>query len=211
MIEVLLGAAIAMLAAEALDICRWYAERIVVWAAKRWKERNGIDHAEEWLDDLKERPGNILKLISAVWLALGAVVPPDWLTLGLPSLWRAARPYLHATAEIRDALVGLIGACVVRLGTETGLRRASGRGAIPAVSGPVAGAAWRAMRAASRLMPRAAGSRWLAEAESFLYEAPPAQRRRAIRNYLANAPRVIAASWAGRLVRRIRPAGDPRS
>jgi hypothetical protein len=52
-----LGVAVAMLAAEALDICRWGAERIVIWAARRWRKRSSVDHAEERLDDLKERPG----------------------------------------------------------------------------------------------------------------------------------------------------------
>ena len=45
----------------------------------------------------------------------------------------------------------------------------SGRDAMPPVSGLIAGAAWRVMRAAARFMPRAAGSRWLAEAASFLF------------------------------------------
>jgi len=47
-------------------------------------------------------------LISALWLALGTVVPPDWLTSGLPSVWRAARPYLCAAAEVREVLLGLM-------------------------------------------------------------------------------------------------------
>jgi hypothetical protein len=78
-------------------------------------------------------------------------------------------------------------------------------GATSAVSGLMAGAGWRTMRAAARLMPRAAGSRWLAEAESFLYEAPPIPRRGAIRSYLIGALQVIAVSWAGELARRTRP------
>jgi hypothetical protein len=84
------------------------------------------------------------------------------------------------------------------------MRRASGRSAVPPVGGLMAGAGWRVMRAAAWLMPRAAGSRWLAEAASFLSEAPPAQRRRAFRNYLAAAPQAILVSWAGHLSRRTR-------
>jgi hypothetical protein len=83
--------------------------------------------------------------------------------------------------------------------------RAGGHGASPAVSGLMTGAGWRMMRAAAWLMPRAAGRRWLAEAASFLFEASPGQRRRAVRSYLLTAPRVIAKSWAGHLIRRIRP------
>lgn len=87
------------------------------------------------------------------------------------------------------------------------MRRASSRGAVPAVSGLMAGADCRVMCAASKLMPQAAGSRWLAEAESFLFEVPVAQRHRAVRNYLITAPQVIAVSWAGHLARRTRPVG----
>lgn len=87
-------------------------------------------------------------------------------------------------------------------------RRASDCGGVPVASGLMADATWRAMCLAARLMPRAAGSRWLAEAGSFLFEAPPAQQPCALRNYLVTAPQVIAASWAGCLARRIRPASS---
>ena len=83
-------------------------------------------------------------------------------------------------------------------------RRTAGSGTTLARSGLVAGAGWRVMCAAARLMPRAAGGRWLAEAESFLAEAPPAQRRPAIRCYLITAPQVITVTWVGDLARRAR-------
>jgi hypothetical protein len=83
-------------------------------------------------------------------------------------------------------------------------RRATGSGTTLARSGLAAGAGWRVMCAAARLMPRAAGRRWLAEAESFLAEAQPAQRRPAIRSYLITAPQVITVTWAGDLARRAR-------
>jgi hypothetical protein len=66
------------------------------------------------------------------------------------------------------------------------------------------GAGWRAMRLVAWLMPRAMGRRWLAEAESFLAEAPPLLGHGAIRSYLVSAPLVIVVSWAGALVRRAR-------
>ena len=84
------------------------------------------------------------------------------------------------------------------------VRRAVRHGSGQAESGPVTGAGWRAMRLAAWLMPRAAGRRWLAEAESFAAEAPPALRRGAIRSYLTGAPQVIMVSWAGDLARRTR-------
>ena len=78
------------------------------------------------------------------------------------------------------------------------------------------------MRVAAGLMPRAAAGRWLAEAESFLFEAPAVYRRSAMRSYLITAPQLIAVSWAGALARRARVtsggqadkpddgSGDPR-
>ena len=84
------------------------------------------------------------------------------------------------------------------------VRRAVRHGSGQAESGLATGAGWRAMRLAAWLMPRAAGRRWLAEAESFAAEAPPALRRGAIRSYLTGAPQVIMVSWAGDLARRTR-------
>jgi hypothetical protein len=88
-----------------------------------------------------------------------------------------------------------------------------------AASGLMATPSWRIMRVASGLMPRAAGSRWFEEAESFLSEAPAELRRRAIRNYLLTAPQVIVMSWIRALARRTGPPaategndnGDSRS
>ena len=68
---------------------------------------------------------------------------------------------------------------------------------------------WRVLRMASRLMPRGAGMRWLAEAESYLFEAPPSYRLRATRNYLLTAPRVIVTCWVGVLAKRNRLTGGP--
>jgi hypothetical protein len=84
------------------------------------------------------------------------------------------------------------------------VRHAVRHGSGQAESGLATGAGWRAMRLAAWLMPRAAGRRWLAEAESFAAEAPPALRRGAIRSYLTGAPQVIMVSWAGDLARRTR-------
>lgn len=172
--EVLLGVAIAMLAAEALDISRWGAERIVVWAAQRWKDRSGIDHTKEWLDDLKERPGNILKLLSAVWLAMGAIVPPDWLTLNAPSLWRAARPYRYTAAEVRAVLIGLVRARVRDFGTETGLGRLH----------------LLAIRAAASLLPEGQRTRFRQEWEAEIFAVPNRIRMGFCLSLIAGAPRL---------------------
>ena len=82
------------------------------------------------------------------------------------------------------------------------------RGAAPTMGAAMNGVEWKLMCMAAKLMPRAAGWRWLAEAESFLAEAPHDLQRGAIDNYLASVPRVIMISWAGELVRRVRVTGD---
>ncbi len=82
------------------------------------------------------------------------------------------------------------------------IRHGSGTGVLAAAAG------WRMMCLAARLMPRAVGRRWLAEAESFLAEAPPELRRRAINSYLATAPQVIVVGWASEAARRLRIIGD---
>jgi len=60
----------------------------------------------------------------------------------------------------------------------------------------------RALPAVARLMPAAAGRRWLAETESFLFEAAPEQCAKASRNYLITTPQVITGAWASYLARR---------
>ena len=87
-------------------------------------------------------------------------------------------------------------------------QRTAGCDAGLAVSGLMATALWRIMRVASGLMPPAAGRRWLAEAESFLFEAPAGIRNRAIPNYLLTAPQLIATGWTRALARRSRLTGS---
>jgi hypothetical protein len=60
----------------------------------------------------------------------------------------------------------------------------------------VAGYRWHALVIVSRLMPRSAGRRWLAEAESLLSEITPARRDAAIRSYLLSAPLLVVMTWA---------------
>lgn len=88
------------------------------------------------------------------------------------------------------------------------MRRASGRGAGLAVRCLLPAVGRRSMRMASRLMAPAAGKRWLAEADSFLFETPPTQQGKAIRNYLRTAPLVIVVSWASALAHQIRVTGS---
>jgi hypothetical protein len=57
----------------------------------------------------------------------------------------------------------------------------------------------------SRMMPGPAGRRWLAEAESVLWEITAARRGAAVRSYLLSGPRVAAAMWTHACLRRVRP------
>jgi hypothetical protein len=105
---------------------------------------------------------------------------------------RNARPYGGARPRwsgfLRDLLCGALGR--------------GGR----AVAGAGSYSGWRVMLAAARLMPPAAGRRWLGEAESFLAEAHGELLRGAVRSYLAGAPQVIAITWAAVSVRWARSA-----
>ncbi len=64
---------------------------------------------------------------------------------------------------------------------------------------------WRTLAVVSRLMPAAAGRRWLAEAESVLAEVTAARRGAAVRSYLWSAPRLALMMWARAASRRARP------
>jgi len=63
----------------------------------------------------------------------------------------------------------------------------------------------RTLAAVSRLMPAAAGRRWLAEAESLLAEVTAGRRAAAVRSYLLSAPRLAVMMWARQVLRRLRP------
>jgi hypothetical protein len=79
-------------------------------------------------------------------------------------------------------------------------------GPVPEMAGhwPVIAGHWPALRAASRLMPGAAGRRWLAEASSLLSEVDAGRRRTAARSYLRSAPRLVLLMWVAELSRRAR-------
>jgi hypothetical protein len=73
--------------------------------------------------------------------------------------------------------------------------------------GPTGPAAhrWPILVVVSRLMPRPAGCRWLAEAGSVLSEIAAARRGAAIRSYLLSAPRLVVMMWGREVLRRARP------
>jgi hypothetical protein len=70
-----------------------------------------------------------------------------------------------------------------RNGGSPGIGLGASAGPGPAMTGrqPV-------LRTMARLMPADAGRRWLAEAESLLFEMPAGQRGQAVRSYLGPRP-----------------------
>jgi len=96
--SVVIAILISLLVNELLGFTDWLADRIVRRAARRWSNRTGHDHLDDWRDDLAHSPGRLFKLVTASWLLLGTIVGPERLTLNLPSLWRLSRP-LRALAH----------------------------------------------------------------------------------------------------------------
>jgi hypothetical protein len=80
----------------------------------------------------------------------------------------------------------------------------SGRGRDDDGPAGVAAHRWHMLVMVSRLMPRSAGRRWLAEAESLLSEITATRRGAAIRSYLLCAPRLVVMMWARKVLRRAR-------
>ena len=64
---------------------------------------------------------------------------------------------------------------------------------------------WPMLRMVARLMPRPAGRRWLAEAESLLAEIAPGFRAAALRSYLLSAAGLVVMMWVREAQRRARP------
>ncbi|MGF1344697.1 MULTISPECIES: hypothetical protein [unclassified Streptomyces] len=63
----------AMILTECTEISPWLARRILRTAAQRIGSQEAAErYEEEWLSLLEERPGKILKLFSAAWIALRA-------------------------------------------------------------------------------------------------------------------------------------------
>lgn len=183
--DIILGILIAIVGAELLDVSRWCAESIVRWAGSRWRDRSGVDHTREWLDDLKERPTSTLRLITALWIAFGAVIPPEWLTLNLPSLWQMTQPYRRTAAEIRDVLFTLVRA---RLGS---FRSEAEAGRLHLI----------AIRAVASLLPEGRRDRYFLEWRSELLWMPRNARSAFCVSLLMGSPRLAIALRLARSTR----------
>jgi hypothetical protein len=162
-----------------------------------------IDPGEE----RRKKRGRAAALIGSGTIIVSSVFQPGWWILGTnPRNW-----VLLAAGTVVGTAVAASGGRPPR-GRGRGSGRVRGRGSGPAGhgrddnDGAVGAAAhrWRLLAIVSRLMPRSAGRRWLAEAESLLSEIAPVRRAAAIRSYLLSAPRLAATMWAREVLRRAR-------
>ncbi len=73
--QIIFAIATGLLANELFDISPWLGKRIVRWAAGRAypDPSRAVLRAEEWCAVIDERPGKLLKLTTAAWLAVGAI------------------------------------------------------------------------------------------------------------------------------------------
>ncbi len=131
----------------------------------------------------------------------GAVMAYVVLSASRFSTWEWAPLAAGLIIIIAIAVEGVVGRRGGR-GSGSGLR---GRGREDD-DGPAGAAAyrWRMLVMVSRLMPRSAGCRWLAEAQSLLSEIAATRRGAAIRSYLLSAPRLVVMTWAREVLRRAR-------
>jgi hypothetical protein len=73
MTELLVPLALGLLANEFVDVCPWLAQKMLQWAACRFGDTDTSErYAEEWTALLYERPGKLLKLVTALSIVVGA-------------------------------------------------------------------------------------------------------------------------------------------
>jgi hypothetical protein len=139
---------------------------------------------------------------AGMWIAIGA----SYYVESTRPEWTWAEASCIMTLAVVSAAAGIPrrrGGRPLMLRKGSGL---SGRGRDDG-DGPAGEAVHRrhALAVVSRLMPRSAGRRWLAEAESLLAEVTAARRGAAVRSYLLSAPRLTVMMWAREALRRARP------
>jgi hypothetical protein len=151
----------------------------------------GIDREER-----RRKRALVVVFIVSGTAVVSVLFRPDWQWVPLAAGMSAA---IAVGASID--LPGGLGRGSGRQGRGSGL---SGRGRDD--DGPAGPAAhrWHMLVMVSRLMPRSAGRRWLAEAESLLSEITATRRGAAIHSYLLSAPRLVVMMWARKVLRRAR-------
>jgi hypothetical protein len=160
----------------------------------------------------RKNRGRVGAFIGFAAMAISALFQPGWewvpLAVGVSAGIAVAASADLARRRGRDSgLTGRALILLIRDGTVAG-----GRGS--ALTGPghdddegsadPAAHHWRMLAMVSRLMPRPAGHRWLAEAEGLLSEIAPIRRGAAIRSYLLSAPWLAVLMWARAAQRRAR-------
>jgi hypothetical protein len=145
--------------------------------------------------------GRKKRALTAAYIGGGATMAYVVLAASRFSAWEWVPLAAGLAAIAAIAAAGIAGRPSGR-GRGSGLR---GRGRDDD-DGPAGAAAhgWHTLVMVSRLMPRSAGCRWLAEAESLLSEIAAARRGAAIRSYLLSAPRLAVLIWAREVSRRAR-------
>jgi len=142
-------------------------------------------------EERRNKRAPVVAVIVAGTAAASALVQPGW-------------QWVPLAAGMSAAIA--VGARIDRPGGRGRGSGRSGRGRDDG-DGPAGPAAhrWHMLVMVSRLMPRSAGRRWLAEAESLLSEITATRRGAAIRSYLLSAPRLVVMMWARKALLRARP------
>ncbi|SCG15513.1 hypothetical protein GA0070610_1747 [Micromonospora echinofusca] len=72
--EIILGIVFGLLVNEVTDISPWLAQKLARWSAYRWTTdpEMAAAYAEEWAALIDDRPGKLLKLLTALRFTLGA-------------------------------------------------------------------------------------------------------------------------------------------
>lgn len=121
--EIVASFAFGLLVNEMTDVSPWAARKLVRWAAYRWTVDPDLaaGYAEEWTAIIDERPGKLLKLLTAVQFSIGAAgrAAPRMLSSArdraLRSLAERGKPTGEGAsdAQIRGAGLGLIAAVLI--------------------------------------------------------------------------------------------------
>jgi hypothetical protein len=155
-------------------------------------------------EERRKKRGRIAALIGSGTIIVSSLFHPGWTVLGTdPRNW-----VLLATGTVIAVAVAVSADLPAAShrgdhGEGSGLTGRT-RGDDDDGSADPAAHRWRMLVVMSRLMPRPAGRRWLAEAESLLSEIAPVRRGAAIRSYLLSAPVLAVMMWVRAVQRRAR-------
>ncbi|MFJ2081238.1 hypothetical protein ACIOBK_01700 [Micromonospora chokoriensis] len=108
--EIILGILFGLLVNEVTDISPWAARKLAQWSAYRWTTdpEMAAGYAEEWTAVIDDRPGKLLKLLTALRFTLGAAgrAAPRAGRRALRSIrfaYRYVRAFLAFANEVTEA------------------------------------------------------------------------------------------------------------